>query len=121
MPLVPYGFDDEVARDLSLAKDKSDTPSHLLGKQPCCDEAVDVPCHPVWNAGDSGDLREFAAQDPSLAPPSEMMSLLVSFLWKAHAQALPAPKSHTLLFVGDLTSQVRFAPLRGRFPKEIWT
>jgi hypothetical protein len=31
------------------------------------------------------------------------------------------PKGHWLLFVGDLTGQVRFAPLRGRFPKEIWT
>jgi hypothetical protein len=30
-------------------------------------------------------------------------------------------KGQTLLFVGDLTGQVRFAPLRGRFPKEIWT
>ncbi|MCA3693028.1 hypothetical protein [Aquidulcibacter sp.] len=30
-------------------------------------------------------------------------------------------KGQLRLFVGDLTGQVRFAPLRGRFPKEIWT
>ena len=30
-------------------------------------------------------------------------------------------KGQPLLFVGDLTGQVRFAPLRGRFLKEIWT
>jgi len=30
-------------------------------------------------------------------------------------------KGQLQLFVGDLTGQVRFAPLRGRFPKEIWT
>jgi hypothetical protein len=34
---------------------------------------------------------------------------------------LACPKGQTLLFVGVLTGQVRFAPLRGRFPKEIWT
>jgi hypothetical protein len=30
-------------------------------------------------------------------------------------------KGQPLLFVGDLAGQVRFAPLRGRFLKEIWT
>ena len=30
-------------------------------------------------------------------------------------------KGQPLLFVGDLTGQVRFAPRCGRFPKEIWT
>ena len=31
------------------------------------------------------------------------------------------PKGQLRLFVGDLTVQVRFAPLSGKFLKEIWT
>ena len=43
------------------------------------------------------------------------------FLLEGFGAGFAYTKGQTLLFVGDLTGQVRFAPLRGRFPEEIWT
>ncbi|MFY7759841.1 hypothetical protein [Aquidulcibacter sp.] len=48
-------------------------------------------------------------------------SALGFFYLEGFGAGRACPKGQLRLFVGDLTGQVRFAPLRGRFPKEIWT
>jgi hypothetical protein len=64
---------------------------------------------------------DFASQDPGSADAVRDDSLVVLVNLEGFGAGLAYTKGQTLLFVGDVTGQVRFAPLRGRFPKEIWT
>ena len=66
-------------------------------------------------------MWDFAAEGPRLANAIGDDNALGFFHLEGFGAGPAYTKSHTLLFVRDLTGQVRFAPLRGRFPKEIWT
>ncbi len=77
-----------------------------------------IPAGAKWRAGTSGD---FASGDPRLAQAIGDDSALGFFYLEGFGAGRACPKGQLRLFVGDLTGQVRFAPLRGRFPKEIWT
>ncbi len=69
-------------------------------------------------AGTSGD---YAGGGPGSAAPSGMTWLRKFFNLEGFGAGLAYTKGQIRLFVGNLTGQVRFAPLRGRFPTEIWT
>ena len=64
---------------------------------------------------------DFAARGPGSADAVRDDSLVVLFHLEGFGAGPAYTKGQPLLFVGDLTGQVRFAPLRGRFLKEIWT
>jgi len=66
-------------------------------------------------------LWDFAAEGPRLADAIGDDNPLGFFHLEGFGAGPACPKGQRRLFVGDLTGQVRFAPLRGRFPKEIWT
>jgi len=64
---------------------------------------------------------DFAAQGSGSAIAVRDDSLVVLPYLEGFGAGPAYTKGQPLLLVGDLTGQVRFAPLRGRFPKEIWT
>ena len=64
---------------------------------------------------------DFALGGPGSADAVRDDSLVVLFHLEGFGAGPAYTKGQPLLFVGDLTGQVRFAPLRGRFLKEIWT